>query len=277
MSDTDTPSGGTPASESVQQTLPAVPATPGLSMADVEKLFTTKLATERAALSADFEAKQAQREAALRQEIAALSAGKGKGKPAPKADPPAEEQPALIQPPKLEEDPAYQALQTRLAEMAAKQAETEKQVKSEQGKREKAEEQARETERFQALFAALTDLENPSRTDPEGGQIAAKFILSQQKVTRSPQTGTYFVEVRDPTTGEAKTVALKEWVQQWGQTNEGRRFRPALPSGAGTTQGFGAGTAPGQTKRPLNDDEALAAARDHDRRRRAQMGRSPLN
>jgi hypothetical protein len=275
MSDTDTPSGGTPAPESVQQTLPAVPATPGVSMADVQRLLAEERTKIQTTLQADFEAKQAQREAALRAEFAAGKAGKGK--PAPKVDPPADETPALITPPKLEEDPAYQALQTRLAEMAAKQAETEKQVKSEQGKREKAEEQARETERFQALFAALTDLENPSRTDPEGGQIAAKFILSQQKITRSQQTGTYFVEVRDPTTGEAKTVALKEWVQQWGQTNEGRRFRPALPSGAGTTQGFGAGTAPGQTKRPLNDDEALAAARDHDRRRRAQMGRSPLN
>lgn len=275
---TDTLSGGTPAPESQTPAQPATPA-PALSLADVEKLFTSRLEQERQRIAADLEQKAALREQALRAEIAALQAGsKGKGKQVPaKVDAPAEEPPAVVLPPKLEEDPAYQALQTRLAEMAAKQAETEKQVKSEQSKRERAEEQARETERFQALFSALTDLENPVRTDPEGGQIAAKFILSQQKVTRSQQTGTYFVETKDPQTGESKTVPLKEWVQQWGQSNEGRRFRPALPSGAGTSPGFGAPSVPGQKPRPLNDEEAIASARDHDRRRRAQMGRSALN
>jgi len=278
MSTEDTSAAAAATDPSAQQTQ-AAQAAPGLSMADVEKLLAAKLAAERAALQADFEQKQAQRDAAFKAQLEALQqGGKGKGKPAPaKMEPPVEEAPALITPPKLEEDPAYLALKQAREADAARLAEFEKQLKAEQNARERAEEQAREQERFQALFKELTDLENPSRTDPEGGQMAAKWILSQHKVTRSKQTGGYYVETRDPQSGEAKTVALKEWIQQWGQTNEGRRFRPALPSGAGTTSGFGAGVPPGKERRPLNDEEAIAAARDQDRRRRAQLGRSALN
>ena len=246
-------------------------AQPGLSLADVQRL----MAEERTRLTADFDQKQAQREAALRQEMAALAAGKKK--PPVKVDPPADPDPLLSVVKPLEEDPAYQALLTQQKERDAKLAEIETKLKTEQGKREAAEEAAREQERFQSVFGALTDLENPARTDADGGQMAAKWLLSQYKIKCSPQTGGYFVAERDPATGTEKTTPIKEWIAQWGQTKEGLRFRPPLPPGAGISPGFTPGTGPSGSKRPLNDDEAITAARDHDRRRRQQMGRSSLN
>lgn len=271
MSTTDTASGGTPAPESqtsTQQTppAPAPAAAPGLSLADVQRL----LAEERQRIAADLEQKQAQREAALRAELEALRAagGKGKGKqPPPKTEPPAEEvqAPAVIEPKPISEDPAWQALQSERQAEKAKLAEIEKALAAERGAREKAEESAREQERFKTLYDALIDLESPVRTDADGGQMAAKWILSQQKIQRSQKTGGYYVVEKDPATGEDKTTPVKEWVQGWLQTKEGARFRPALPAGAGTTPGIAPGSYQRPPSAPLTSVERIAAAREKDR------------
>lgn len=248
----------------------------GLSLADVEKLFASRLEQERQRTIAELEQKQAQREAALRAELEALRAagGKGKGKPAQAKQEaaPAEEAPAVLEPKPISEDPAWQALQTeRLAEKA-KLAELEKQVKASEAARERAEEQAREQERFKHLYDALTDIESPVRTDADGGQMAAKWILSQQKIQRSQKTGGYFVVEKDPQTGEDKTTPVKEWVRTWLQTNEGARFRPALPGGAGTTPGIAAGGYQRPPAAPLTNAERIAAARQKDHQ--ARLGRN---
>ena len=191
-------------------------------------------------------------------------------KPAPKVEAADVEAPALITPPKLEEGPAYLALQTRLTEMAAKQAEQDKVLAGERNAREKAEDAAREQERFQTVFKSLTDIDGKVRTDPDGGQMATQWILSQYKVSRSKQTGGYFVEVKDAETGETKTEPLKGWTEKWLLTKEGQRFRPALPSGAGPSAGMFGNQSQDRPDMPLSDAERMGRARQKDRLRTQQ-------
>lgn len=261
---------------------PAQAAAPA-AQPDIKAMLADYAAQSKAAMDQAL----AQQAAAFRAELAAL-----RGNPAPTAKPPVaptaaapaqagtpapgmttlEVAPA---PKPWEEDPEYQAMRTAQRETAAKQAEIEKRLAHETQLREKAEERASEAARHQAVYKALTELDNPVRADGDGGQQAAELLILKGLVKRGQDGAFYFVTA--DATGTKQSKPLTEGVREWLQTKEGARYRPPLPSGAGTSPGFVGGPPPGTNAAiPLSDNERMGLARQRDRQL-DQMGRGPLN
>ncbi len=243
---------------------PAAPAPApagSLSLADVEKLFTSRLAAERAALQADFDRKQAEREAALRAEF-----GKKPPKPAAKPEPAAEAAPPVDEKP-WTKDPEYLAQQTAQREAAAKLADIEKTLTEEKAARRRAEKKAEESAIQQSVINELIDVDNPVRADASVAKTAAELLILRGLVVKSDTDKKLYVKtVGDD--GQEKTVSLRDGVRAWLNGPEGARFRPALPTGAGSSPG--AAYAPlSNLDTPLTEADLFKSALIKDQKLRA--------
>lgn len=243
MPDELNPLGGASAStdSTTQPTPPAGTATPAvqpaasLSAADVEKLLAAQEAkfqvqlgelagglkgTVMEALQGVFQGKQPQ----------PPKKGTTGGQPAPTTQPdPAAEKPWT-------KDPEYLAQQTKQRELEAKQAEIEKTLETERAARRKAEREAEKSAIQQSVINELIDVDNPVRADASVAKTAAELLILRGVVVKSDTDKKLYVKTIGED-GQEKTVSLRDGVRAWLNGPEGARFRPALPTGAGSSAG----------------------------------------
>lgn len=167
----------------------------------------------------------------------AVSAATRRGKPAPAARPAAPAPPTAPPPTAKpwEEDPAYKALLTKSAEQEQRTAALQAEVESQRKAREAAEEAARQSAKEQAVMRELTDIDNPHHTTEERARLASELLLRRGVIRYGAKDQKLYMSI--PGEGGDKTVTLREGVRHWLNTEEGRQFRPAPPSGAGTVSG----------------------------------------